>query len=87
MSDHTDPAPLLARVRSGAWLDAQTFPPVSARALLESGECDPSCLLAIGGVETCTCRCNGYYHGALTDATVEGSSWDGVSLIDVGGVG
>ena len=63
---------LLDRVISGARLDALRLPTPTVGALLEAGECHAECLCARSDVRSCSCSCNGYYHGQLVDQEVEG---------------
>ena len=46
-------------ISTGPELMARDFPPTTARDLLTADECDPACLLALGPVDECTCKCNG----------------------------
>lgn len=46
---------------------------IPVERLLLEGKCSPNCLLALNdeGQKNCSCRCNGRYHGVLSDAYVE----------------
>jgi hypothetical protein len=43
---------------------------MNAADLLMSGKCSAPCLLGLSSVQVCSCRCDGKYHGALSDADV-----------------
>lgn len=43
---------------------------VPIRDLLATGECTPSCLLALVDDGSCQCRCDGTFHGIASDLTV-----------------
>lgn len=44
---------------------------INASDLVRSGECTPSCLLAMEASGICKCRCGGVGHGKLADMEVD----------------
>lgn len=58
-----------------------TIARATALDLLASGECTPTCLLAMSSlIEECACRCRGRWHAALLWA--DAVEWSGPSSAD-----
>jgi hypothetical protein len=66
--------PLLDTVRTGAWLDRQAFPELTAAEAVELGECSGACMVANSEKSACTCSCYGTYHGVLSSAVIAPAS-------------
>lgn len=57
---------------------------MNARDLLLAGYCSPMCLLALVPESKCSCRCDGAFHGAASDADVGDPDLTRVRRIDDG---